>query len=97
MSDHVKHLIAEPPLRRRRCVKPTALLHVCCRCDRSGRGAISRERGAMEGRSRMITRLNRLLDAVALAEARAEEISDLLPHLGDVLVACVGDEMEEDR
>lgn len=50
----------------------------------------------MEGRSRRITRLNRLLDAVALAEARAEEISDLLPHLGDVLVACV-DEMEEDR
>jgi len=51
----------------------------------------------MEGRSRRITRLNRLLDAVALTEARAEEISDLLPHLGDVLVACVVDEMEEDR
>lgn len=51
----------------------------------------------MEGRSRRTTRLNRLLDAVALAEARAEEISDLLPHLGDVLVACVVDEMEEDR
>jgi hypothetical protein len=53
-------------------------------------GSTSGEGGATESRSGRVARASRLLDGVALAEAQAEEIFDLLPHLVVVVVCCRG-------
>jgi hypothetical protein len=53
-------------------------------------GSTSGEGGATESRSGRVARASRLLDGVALAEAQAEEIFDLLPHLVVVAVCYCG-------